>query len=94
MLCYKEILMLQGKLAFVQNRAHGTSSRYKLATTNHHAHDFSIGKLALIQNIAHGISSRYKLATTNHHGQGFSIGKLATVSFPSSISMCGYARRK
>ena len=38
--------MLEGKLAFVQNRAHGTSSRYKLATTNHHAQGFSIGKLA------------------------------------------------
>ena len=38
--------MLEGKLAFIQNRAHGTSSRYKLATTNHYGHDFSIGKLA------------------------------------------------
>ena len=52
------------------------------------------GKLAFVQNRAHGTSSRYKLATTNHHGQGFSIGKLATVSFPSSISVCVYARRK
>ena len=49
--------MLEGKLAVAsfplfsamclfQNRAHGTSSRYKLAITNHHGHDFSIGKLA------------------------------------------------
>ena len=49
--------MLQGKLAVAsfplsvsmflfQNRAHGTSSKYKLATTNHHGQDFSIGKLA------------------------------------------------
>ena len=38
--------MLEGKLEFVQNRSHGTSSRYKLATTNHHAQGFSIGKLA------------------------------------------------
>ena len=28
--------MLEGKLAFVQNRAHGTNSKYKRATTNHH----------------------------------------------------------
>ena len=33
---YKEMLMLEGKLAFVQNRAHGTNSRYKQTTTNHH----------------------------------------------------------
>ena len=52
------------------------------------------GKLAFVQNRAHGTSSRYKVATTNHHGQGFSIGKLATVSFPSSISMCVYAKMK
>ena len=52
------------------------------------------GKLAFVQNIAHGASSRYKLTTTNHYGQGFSIGKLATVRFPSSISMCVYARNK
>ena len=52
------------------------------------------GKLAFIQNRAHGTNSRYKKATTNLHGQGFSIGKLAIVSFPSSISMCVYARRK
>ena len=48
----------------------------------------------LFQNRAHGTSSRYKLATTNHHGHDFSIGKLATASFPSSISMCSYPRRK
>ena len=28
--------MLEGKPSFVQNRAHGTNSRYKRATTNHH----------------------------------------------------------
>ena len=106
-------------MCLFQNRAHGTSSRYKLETTNHHGHDFSIGKLAtasfpsnismcvmleemlmlegkiaFVQNRAHGTNSRYNRATTNHHGQTFSIGKLATVSFPSSISMCVYARRK
>ena len=37
--------MLEEKLAFVQNRAHSTSLRYKLATTNHHGQDFSIGNL-------------------------------------------------
>ena len=53
----RKILMLQVKLAIAsfpwsfvmclfQNRAHGTSSRYKLATTNHHGQDFSIGILA------------------------------------------------
>ena len=51
-------------------------------------------KLAYVQNRAHGTSLRYKLETTNHHGQGFSIGKLTTVSFPFSISMYVYARRK
>ena len=40
--------MLEGKLAFVQNRVHGTSSRYKLATTNQHGQGFSIGKLATV----------------------------------------------
>ena len=51
------MLILEGKIVVTsfplsfamglfQNRAHGTSSRYKLATTNHHGHDFSIGKLA------------------------------------------------
>ena len=48
----------------------------------------------LFQNRAHGTSSSYKLVTTNHHGQGFSIGKLATATFPSSIKMCAYNRRK
>ena len=38
--------MLEGKLAFVQNRAHGKSSRYKIAATNLHGQGFSIGKLA------------------------------------------------
>ena len=52
------------------------------------------GKLTFVQNIAQGTSSRYKQATTNLYGQGFSIGQLATISFPSSISMCVYARRK
>ena len=42
----EEMLMLEGKLSFVQNRAHGTSSRYKLAITNQHEQGFSIGKLA------------------------------------------------
>ena len=42
----EEMLMLEGNIAFVQNRAHGTSSRYKLAITNHHGQGFSIGKLA------------------------------------------------
>ena len=39
--------MVEGKLAFVQNRAHGTSSRYNPTTTNHHGQRFSIGKLAV-----------------------------------------------
>ena len=49
--------MLEGNLAVAsfpsscvmclfENRVHGKSSRYKLATTNHHAQGFSIGKLA------------------------------------------------
>ena len=42
----EEMLMLEGNVAFVQNIVHCTSSRYKLATTNHHAQGFSIGKLA------------------------------------------------
>ena len=50
--------------------------------------------VAFIQNIVHCTSSRYKLATTNHHGHDFYIGKLATATFPSSISMCYYPRRK
>ena len=33
-------------MCLFQNRSHDTSSRYKIATTNHHGHDFSIGKLA------------------------------------------------
>jgi hypothetical protein len=33
-------------MCFFQNRAHGISSRYKLATTNHHAQGLSIRKLA------------------------------------------------
>ena len=44
----EEMLMLEGKLAFVQNRAHGTSSSYKLTTTNHHGQGFSIGKLTTV----------------------------------------------
>ena len=32
-------------MCLFQNRVHGTSSRYKLATTNHHAQGFSFGKL-------------------------------------------------
>ena len=40
--------MFEGNLAFIQNRAHGTSSRYKLATTSHHGQGFSIGKLATV----------------------------------------------
>ena len=40
--------MLEGKLEFVQNRAHGTNSRYKRATTNHHGQSFYIGKLATV----------------------------------------------
>ena len=33
-------------MCIFQNRSYDTSSKYKLATTNHHGHDFSIGKLA------------------------------------------------
>ena len=40
------MLMLEENVAFIENRVHGTSSRYKLATTNHHGQGFSIGKLA------------------------------------------------
>ena len=58
--------MLEGKLAVAgfprscamclfENRVHGTSSRYKLATTNHHAQGFSIGKLAT-DSFSSGIS--------------------------------------
>ena len=32
-------------MCLFENRVHGTNSRYKLATTNHHAQGFSIGKL-------------------------------------------------
>ena len=40
--------LLEGKVAFVKNRVHGTSSRYQLTTTNHHGHGFFIGKLATV----------------------------------------------
>ena len=40
--------MVEGKVAFVQNRVHGTSSKYKLATTNHHGQGFCIGKLRTV----------------------------------------------
>ena len=44
----EKMLMLEGNVAFVQNIVHCTSSRYKLATTNHHGQGFCIGKLATI----------------------------------------------
>jgi len=33
-------------MCLFKNKVHGTSSRYKLATTNHHAQGFYIEKLA------------------------------------------------
>ena len=58
--------MLEGKLAFVQNRVHGTSSMYKLATTNHHGQGFSIGKLATVSfssNISMCVYARRKASS-------------------------------
>ena len=74
--------MLEGKLAFIQNRAHGRSSRYKLATTNHHAQSFSIGKLATVSfpsNISMCVMLEGKLAFVQNRAHGTSSRyKLAT----------------
>ena len=87
------MLMLEGKLAVAsfplsyamclfENRVHGTSSRYKLETTNHHAQGFSITKLATTSfpsNISMCVMLEGKLAFVQNRAHGTSARyKLAT----------------
>ena len=71
-------------MCLFQNRAHGTSSRYKLATSNHHGHNFSIGKLATASfpsNISMCVTLEGKLALVQNRAHGTSSRyKLATTN--------------
>ena len=71
-------------MCLFENRVHGTSSRYKLATTNHHAQGFSIGKLATASfpfNISMCVMLEEKLAFVQNRAHGTNSGyKLATTN--------------